>query len=113
MDAEVNWNQYFENIRDVCPWSYSAWRKGLINLVEWQGYAYPLGSWKARVYLTNLSPTQLESIHDKLNDMYEEYEFLWSHPSFIGKSTPMPCIIQQSAQELEQIRDGKVSRITV
>lgn len=104
MDAEVNWNQYFEGIQTQCPWSWSAWRKGKINLTEWRGDAWPLGSWSARVYICNLTPRQLQLLHDDLNDEWEEYEFLWSHPSYSGHSTPQPCIIQQDAVELEHIR---------
>lgn len=102
---EVNWCEYFQQIQGVCPWSYSAWKKDTIDIVDWQGSIRDLGGYSARVYIhVNASPRLLNKWADKLNLQYAQYEFLWSHPRYKGDSAPVPCIIQQDRHQLNSIR---------
>ena len=105
MADAVDWLAYFQNIKEVCPWSYSAVLQGKIRIETWHSHILDLGTDKAVVYLApNHKPRQLKRISDRLNHSYSQYEFLWSHPKYQGNSTPVPVIIQQDAQLLEKIR---------
>ena len=59
----------------------------------------------ARVYVHFVRPQRLRVLHNELNDS-TEYEWLWSHPEMGGHSAPLPCLIQQDAQQLERIRNA-------
>lgn len=111
-DAEVDWTQYFENIKEVCPWSYSAWLKREIQIISWQSRIIDLGSYKARLYTTTKhNPRQLKKMSDRFNRERQHEEWLWSHPDFGFNSTPIAVFIQQDRQGLEQARKkyyGKV-----
>lgn len=105
MDAEVDWLAYFQSIKGVCPWSYSAALQGRIRIQNWYNQVEDLGTDQAVVYLApNHKPRQLKRITSRLNTAYSEYEFLWSHPKFGNRSTPTAVIIQQDAKLLENIR---------
>jgi hypothetical protein len=102
----VNWNQYFETIRSVCPWSYTAWRRGAISITVWRGIITPLGSWQAHIYLApQHNPRQLRKMTERFNREREQEEWLYSHPRFGDYSTPVPCFIQQDRTVLESIRN--------
>ena len=47
-DLEVNWDQYFQSIRSVCPWSLQSFRQGRIDFVpfSWEGIQARDISWK-------------------------------------------------------------------
>tara|TARA_R110001606_G_scaffold315890_1_gene462686 strand:- start:299 stop:589 length:291 start_codon:yes stop_codon:yes gene_type:complete len=47
----------------------------------------------------------LETMSEGLNDIYPDSEWLWSHPEQGGESTPVPCLIQQDAHQLNTIRE--------
>lgn len=101
------WEQYFESIKAVCPWSYRAWRKNLIHITEWRDQPRDLGFYQARVWIvTNHNSTELRKLSDKLNSERED-EWLYSHPSHKGRSTPVPVLIQQSMKQLENARKSQ------
>lgn len=105
MDAAVDWLAYFQSIKEVCPWSLSAALQGQIRIENWHSQILDLGQDKAIVYLApKHKPRQLKRITNRLNEQFEEYEFLWSHPKFGDHSTPQAVIIQQDAKLLENIR---------
>lgn len=103
---EVDWAAYFYDIRDVCPWSWSAWKLGQISVRRWHSQVSELQNNKAQLYTApNHSPRLLKKITDKLNGAQTEDEFLWSHPQFAHKSTPVPTIIQQNREYLYFLRE--------
>jgi hypothetical protein len=97
------WADYFYHIRKVCPWSYSAWTKGLIDIVDWQGDWQQLDGYEARIYRTNLNRRRLKKLCARL-DTSDEYEWLWSEPRYGPYAAPMSILIQQDRQRLEMLR---------
>lgn len=102
---EVNWSQYFYNIRQVCPWSYKAWQTHKIDIVYWHSQITPLDKYDARLYIApNYKSRQLKKMSNRLNDLRPHEEWLWSHPEFENNSTPVPTLIQQDRIYLNEIR---------
>lgn len=105
-NAEVDWCQYFEKIRSVCPWSRSAWSANKIKIRKWNGEIERLNDLQAIVYLVNYNPRRLKKLADRLNTNDEIYEWLWSHPQGGGEhSTPQACLIQQDRHFLDSLRN--------
>lgn len=103
---EADWQGYFDHIKSVCPWSYNAWRKGLIEITDYGRGIQPLGDLQARVYTVDLNPRRLKKLSEHLDQHDEIYEWLWSHPQGGGlNSTPLPCLIQQDRKYLNDIRN--------
>lgn len=109
MDVDVvrnplrsEWAEYFAQIKPVCPWSYSAWHKGLIDVVEWTGVIIPLESYTARMYLVDSSPQELEKMCEELD--HGECEWLFSYPNFGEYATPVNVLIQQDRKTLNELR---------
>ena len=98
----VDWYQYFKSIRTECPWSYSAWQKGLIDVKPYTGEILPLGQYQARVY-TVLDPKQSVELLAAALDHGED-EWLYSFPGYGPYATPVPVLIQQNHQQLTQLR---------
>ena len=104
VSVEVNWQEYFKGIRSVCPWSWAAWQRGLISIEVWRNQPLDLDQFQARVYVVkNLNPRRLKKLCKKLDEDLV-YEWLWSHPRYGTDSTPVPVLIQQSRQQLNDIR---------
>lgn len=105
-DLEASkWEEYFHKIRAVCPWSWSAWRRGFIQIQHWQGVALDLGDLEARVYVYYAKPRLLKKREQQLNLSRPQDEWLHSHPSFGVRATPVPVLIQQSQAGLALARD--------
>ena len=99
------WHAYFENIRAVCPWSWSAWQRSLVSIEPWRGKPVKLEPFEARVYIhPHASSRRLDGLCNRFNLVQPEDEFLWSHPEHGGSSTPVPVIIQQDRQYLNSLR---------
>jgi len=99
------WQDYFDSIKSVCPWSGPAYKKGLIEIVECMTFVYkPLGDLQARVYLLPYAPNKLKRLSKKMMHEYDDEEWLWGHPQYRDHSPPRPCVIQQNHQHLESIR---------
>ena len=99
----VNWEEYFYNIRQQCPWSYSAWQRGEIDIQPWQGHSKPLGVLQARIYIVDLNRRRLKKLAGKL-DQDPVCEWLWSEPNYGPWATPIPVLIQQHRSRLDLIR---------
>ena len=99
-----NWQEYFHKIRAVCPWSYSAWKRGKIEIVSWTGQVTELGDLEARVYVYECKPRLLKKKEQQLNAQREHEEWLHSHPSFGINATHVPVLIQQHRLVLENAR---------
>lgn len=98
----VNWADYFQRIKQQCPWSLAAWDQGRI-LIRRLGQPQDLGDYAAIVYVSTLSRRRLKKLCAGLNTS-EQYEWLWSHPSYGAYGTPRPCLIQQDRRVLAEIR---------
>ena len=102
---EVNWLDYFESIKVVCPWSLQSYRQGKIEFVEFNGaFDMEIGNWEARVYCVDRKPRLLKKWSDRLNQQDSKCEWLWSHPSYGHHSAPVPIIIQQPRERLDALR---------
>lgn len=104
MAVVVDWQDYFLKIKDQCPWSYTAWRRGLIDIQPWQGTPIDLGVYDARVYTVDMPNAELEQLCYNLDE--GEYEWLFSYPGYGSWATAVPCLIQQDRQELARIRQN-------
>ena len=108
---EDEWTAYFEKISDVCPWSLEAWNNNEIRVFEGFEKVRPLIGKKAHLYLLpHFSDDDLYELAEDLNDVFEEYEFLWSHPDFTkggNRAAPLPVLIQQDREYLEYLRGNK------
>ena len=108
---EDKWTAYFKKISDVCPWSLEAWNNNEIRVFEEFEEVRPLIGKKAHLYLLpNFSDDDLYNLAEDLDDVYEEYEFLWSHPDFTkggNRAAPVPVLIQQDREYLEYLRGNK------
>jgi len=102
--VEVNWQEYFESIQPVCPWSISAYRKGEIAIHYGFRDIAPLDGYQARLYIVKHSPRLCKLHTDRLNLARPHEEWLWSHPSYGNYSTPVPVFIQQDRATLERLR---------
>jgi hypothetical protein len=98
----VDWGEYFARIKTQCPWSYAAWQKGLIDVVQWEGDVLPLHPFSARVYLVDASDTEVELLADALD--HGEYEWLFSYPGYGDFATPVTVLIQQDRATLARLR---------
>ena len=101
----VNWSEYFLSITKQCPWSTVAWAKGKIDIKSWQGSdcILSLGDFRARMYtVKNLNKRKLKKLCKQLD--HGDCEWLWSYPGYGPYATPCAVLIQQSRQELNDIR---------
>jgi hypothetical protein len=98
----VNWLEYFTGIRAECPWSYSAYLQGAIDIREYTGEIQPLGKYQARVY-TVLDPSQSVKALSAALDHGED-EWLYSFPGYGPFATPVPVLIQQNRAKLNELR---------
>lgn len=98
-----NWDEYFSSIREQCPWSYSAWLRGQIDIVAWQGQVLPLGGYQARMYTVDTSNQIVEKMAEELDE--GEYEWLFSYPGYGEYATPETVLIQQSRAMLTRLRE--------
>ena len=108
---EDNWKAYFEKISDACPWSLEAYNNDEIQFFEGDVTIRSLGKGKANLYiLPDIDVDHIYELAEQLDELYEEYEFLWSHPDFTkggNRATPVPVIIQQDKAQLEYLRGIK------
>ena len=105
MAEEVNWSEYFASIVSVCPWSKAYWSKQKIDIVDWRDEVIPLQEpYVARVYKTEMTARELYNTARKHNRLYDDEEWLYSHPKFKGHSTPVPVLIQQDYDVLDKAR---------
>ena len=100
----VNWYDYFKSIREECPWSYAAYLKGKIDIVEYEGVRLPLGDYSARMYLIRAPDSTVTAIANGLDYDDQECEWLYSYPGYGDYATPVSVLIQQNRKELTNLR---------
>jgi hypothetical protein len=98
----VNWYDYFKSIREECPWSYAAYIKGQIDIVEYTGSSIPLGQYQARMYIINAPNETVEALAASWDQ--GEDEWLFSYPGYGDYATPVSVLIQQNRSQLNQLR---------
>ncbi len=97
----VDWTEYFTRIQRMCPWSYSAWQRGEIDIVTTPTIR-PLGQFQARIYVLDLTRRRLKKLCQQ-RDLGQD-EWLWSEPSHGAYGTPVACLIQQDRARLSSLR---------
>ena len=105
----VDWEKYFKSIQKVCPWSYESFLAGKIKITT-QDIVQDLKEYDAIVYQVDMSIDELDNFVEKLNDIQEECEFLWSHPDHTkggNNQTPVAVVIQQDRKFLKELRKGE------
>ena len=111
VEENVSWKAYFERISDACPWSLEAYNNDEIQFFQEINTIRSLENNKANLYiLSNFSIDDIYELAEQLDELYEEYEFLWSHPDYTkggNRATPVPVIIQQDKAQLEYLRGNK------
>jgi hypothetical protein len=100
----VDWTAYFESIQQQCPWSLAAWRKGGIDIVEYQGVKIPLGDYSARMYVISAPDSTVVAIAQSLDHGDSECEWLYSYPGYGDYATPVKVLIQQNRSTLRNLR---------
>ena len=99
----VDWYHYFKSIREQCPWSYSAYLKGEIDIRPYTGEILPLGLYQARVYIVDQGDDAVAALAQALDQ--GEDEWLFSYPGYGEFATPVAVIIQQNRQTLRLLRE--------
>jgi len=104
MHTDINWLEYFEHIKKVCPWSYAAYKKGQVKIREWDGEWEHLNKNQALVYIVkNTNRRRLKKLCKKL-DLSEDYKWLWSEPKYGEYASPCYILIQQDRVQLYEAR---------
>jgi len=111
---EVNWSQYFDKIKGVCPWSRRAFMNDNILFVEYGDKTF--NTWRkffsavkheAFVYKCREKTSDwLQSKCDYMNKIDTTSEWLFSHPDGGENSTEIPVLIQQDREQLEHLREN-------
>jgi hypothetical protein len=76
--------------------------EGRIEICFYDGELLPLGDLDARVYVCRVPKDTLEALAFAFD--HGECEWLWSYPGHEKFSTPVPVLIQQNRQQLNQLR---------
>jgi hypothetical protein len=105
VEDAVDWADYFDSIRNVCPWSAPAYQKGKIQIKIWKGKPEELEENLAVVYVHKYASARLlKKIMIRMNSARPAEEWLYSHPKFKGHSTEVPVLIQQDLAHLSRAR---------
>lgn len=102
----VDWLAYFESIQQECPWSLAAYKRDLIDIVDWvPGSTIPgLGVYSARMYVVDYPDSVVEAMALELDSRDAECEWLWSYPGYGLYATPVSVLIQQNRSQLKNLR---------
>ncbi len=102
----VNWLEYFESIQRECPWSLAAYKRDLIDIVDWvPGKPIAgLGQYSARMYVMDYPDNIIEAMATELDTQDVLCEWLFSYPGYGEFATPVKVLIQQNRKELNTIR---------
>ena len=122
LQEEVTWiEDYFLNIRKLCPWSLKYWMENkILHIKEPNGCEL---NWCAAFtgtpergkehsahqailfeYDMNTSIDELYEVTEKIEKKYPELIAFWSHPEEKQNNTPKPCVIVQDKQMLTDLR---------
>jgi len=102
----VNWLEYFESIQQECPWSLAAYKRDLIDIVDWvPGKPIAgLGEYSARMYVMDYPDSIVEAMATELDTQDVLCEWLFSYPGYGEFATPVSVLIQQDRSTLTKLR---------
>ena len=100
----VDWLAYFESIQTECPWSLAAYKRNLIDIVEYTGVQLPIGDYSARMYTVSAPDATVEAIAQGFDHVDSECEWLYSYPGYGEFATPVSVLIQQPRRVLDALR---------
>lgn len=115
-DQEVNWLDYFKSIQTVCPWSLQSYTAGRLLILPYNPRTIAENdiTWNDDIcdaVMYTDAPKDIDRLDAEVEDLNQIEEsdciYFWSHPEHTkggGFQTPIPVIIQQSKNNLEQIR---------
>ena len=103
----VDWLEYFESIQKECPWSLTAYKRGLIAIEHWADTdrIEPLGVFQARMYVLDYPDSIIEAMAEELDCNDYDCEWLFSYPGYGEFATPVKVLIQQNRKQLNNIRN--------
>ena len=113
LKEEVNWLEYFQSIRSVCPWSLKAHMDNKIlhvkdpNSCELTWCAcFTASTHEALLfeYNNNTSVDTLYDITEVIDAKYPQLISFWSHPIEGENNTKIPCVIVQDKGTLTDLR---------
>lgn len=102
----VDWYAYFKSIREECPWSYAAYLKGRIHIVDYEGQRLPLGDYAARMYIVRAPEATVVALAQGLDYSDPDCEWLYSYPGYGDYATPVSVLIQQDRKTLKELRSS-------
>jgi len=114
---DINWNNYYSNIRDKCPWSAYAYMEGKLfhtqfkswNLaVQNESMMTPMKLWAIAYLDCPFSVEEMDSWVEQRNKEQTHTVYYFSHPEHNpnGRASPVPMLIQQRADILDMARKG-------
>ena len=114
---DVNWNNYYSNIRDVCPWSAYAYMEGKLfhtqfkswNLaVQNESMMVPMKLWAIAYLDCPFSVDEMDAWVEQRNKEQTLIQYYFSHPEHDpnGRASPVPMLIQQRRDILDMARKG-------
>ena len=111
---EVDWEQYFQSISDVCPWSLEAYHNNQIKFARYSdtNVFFHDETWNTRSHMAIVYYDVSADVDDLIwtVDQFDQLPntiCFWSHPDHTkgkNKQCTIPIIIQQGRATLEAIR---------
>lgn len=111
-NQEVDWFQYLNSIRAVCPHSIESFQRDRIKLVPFlniftsSNWIDDVDEFDALLFIgdNTVSLGLLKKLVDYLDIQYPSHEFFYSYPDEGEYSTPVPCLIAQNRATLNRAR---------
>lgn len=108
---EDSWRQYFKSINKVCPHSLESYDAGKIKFVPFN-ILFTEAVWKAIVYDYDVIVFEarevelglLKNIGNYIEQEHEDLEVFYSYPGEGDNSTPIPILLLQRKEILDQAR---------
>ena len=114
--------KYLERIQAVCPWSLESWNRGKLCVKYFRSYSNVLDNialvkklqYEAIVFWN--APDDIDDLDKWVDEMAEKepsVTIFWSHPGYTkhkeSYATPVPCIIIQNTNHLEEKRRARTN----
>lgn len=110
-NQEDSWRQYFKSINKVCPHSLESYDAGRIKFVPFN-ILFTEDLWKAIVYdydvivfeANEVELGLLKNIGNYIEREHNDLEVFYSYPNEGENSTPIPILLLQRKEILDQAR---------
>ncbi len=114
---DVNWHNYYSNIRDVCPWSGYAYMEGKLFHTQFKSWniavqneamMLPMKLWAIAYLDCPYTVEELDGWVEERNKEQTHTVYYFSHPEHnpTGRASPVPMLIQQRRDILDMARKG-------